>query len=226
MLRVVTGVLLLAVMVPAQEPKEAQPVKKPDVQAQDASHQRPAADAAAPMFYKAFYLWHGEQKQDEALALYRQFLAAAPKSEYAGKAARDAVAILHMQDKSDQADELQHQFADAIAALPPEEQRRDGTPNRGWGGGPPGGARGGRMSADFTTMSDDEIKQHLEQMDRFVPMMLDRMRQRSGEEEANAAEKKWQHVKELLKEGDKEAAQKEWESLSESMRTRRRGGDR
>ena len=57
----------------------------------------------ANTFYRAFYLERGEQRHQEAIDLYKQFLAAAPNNRYSGKAADSLVKLLNRVGKVEEA---------------------------------------------------------------------------------------------------------------------------
>lgn len=96
---------------------------------------------AESTFYRAFYLYRGERRHDQALALYREFLAAAPRSRFASRAVNDAAAILTRTGKADEAQKLRDEHAarlskpdeptDAPTDAPPDQPRSDRSGDRG-----------------------------------------------------------------------------------------------
>lgn len=88
---------------------------------------RPAAATIAKpgdadqLFYRAFYLHRGERRYEQALALYREFLAAAPDSRYAARAVDDAAAILNRSGKADEARQLRDRYSGDKAKPPAAE---------------------------------------------------------------------------------------------------------
>lgn len=96
---------------------------------------------AESTFYRAFYLYRGERRHDQALALYREFLAAAPRSRFASRAVNDAAAILTRAGKADEAQKLRDEHAarlskpdeptDAPTDAPSDKPRSDRSGDRG-----------------------------------------------------------------------------------------------
>lgn len=83
--------------------------------------ERPEQDrVAAPVnaFYRAFYLSRGERRYDQALTLYRRFLAAAPGHRYAGRAATEALSLLHRLGKHEEADKFRAKYAALLERAP------------------------------------------------------------------------------------------------------------
>ncbi|MCA8968640.1 MAG: hypothetical protein KDC95_02610 [Planctomycetes bacterium] len=123
--------------------------------AQDAKQE--ASPEALNVFYKAFWLERGARKLDDAVSHYKKFLAMAPKSEHAPRAARSLVNLLYRDDKVEDAQAAEKQFAALLAQAPAGPAggpgagagrgagRPEGAPPRGAG---QGGQRPGRdMSA-------------------------------------------------------------------------------
>lgn len=71
------------------------------------------------LFYRGYYVEVELQQPDDALALYRQALAAAPESRIAGLAARRAIALLKKQGDDTAAEALAKQHADVLAETVP-----------------------------------------------------------------------------------------------------------
>lgn len=122
----------------------------------------PAAEPAEnTMFYRAYYLERGERRSDEAIALYKKFLEAAPKSRYAGKAAANTLALLNRAGKVEDADAFKTKYAEVLknadVSGPSDAGAGDaagaGRGQRGAGG--PGGQGGNRPNLD-------ELKKQLE----------------------------------------------------------------
>jgi tetratricopeptide (TPR) repeat protein len=78
------------------------------------SGDQPVADENT--FYRAFYLSRGERRYEEALELYRKFLAAAPDHKLVGKAASEAVIILQRSGRADEAQALRDKYASVLGA--------------------------------------------------------------------------------------------------------------
>ena len=110
-----------------------------------AQNQDNSADA---LFYKAFYMDMGARKYEDALKLYKKFLAAAPKSQYAPRAARSLVNLLYRTDKVEDARAAEKTFAQLLAQRPARGGERGGRFGRGGDRGGRfgrGGDRGGRF---------------------------------------------------------------------------------
>lgn len=89
---------------------EKAPAAQPAQPAQD--------DASDSIFYKAFYLAEGARQYDQAIDLYKQFLAASPKSKLAPRAARSLVNLLYRTDKVDAAEAAKKDFAALLEQAP------------------------------------------------------------------------------------------------------------
>ncbi len=84
---------------------------------------------AETLFYRAFFAYRGERRYDEALRLYREFLAAAPEHRHAVRAARDVLTILTRRGDSGAAEEARGAYASILvdpAAAERAERRRRG----------------------------------------------------------------------------------------------------
>lgn len=124
----------------------------------------PAAEPAEnAMFYRAYYLERGERRGDEAIALYKKFLEAAPKSRYAGKAAANTLALLNRAGKVEEADAWKAKYADVLKnadVAGPADAPPVGDPGAGRAGGRGAGGVGGPGGG--ARMNLDELKKQLE----------------------------------------------------------------
>ena len=102
--------------------------------------------AAMNVFYKAFWLERGARKLGDAVTHYRKFLAMAPKSEHAPRAARSLVNLLYREDKVEEAQAAEKMFKDVLAQRPARgaDARGGRGGERGGRGGMGRGERGGR----------------------------------------------------------------------------------
>jgi hypothetical protein len=202
------------------------------------------APAAAPQveatFYKAYYLEKGKRDFDGAMALYSAFLAKAPTHKLAGEAAKQQFRLLDRTGKSKERDEFKEKYAKLLgtvgtsAARPargetdagdrPERGGRgdggrgEGRGQRGGRGGRGGGGIFGLMRnetkvADMTKDEVEELKTSLESANG----MIDRMRERMGDEIADKLSKGATDLQKALEGDDKAAAQKALDGLKEAM---------
>ena len=158
------------------------------------------------MFFRAFYLDRGERRADEAVQLYRQFLEAAPNHKYAGRAARDAVALLSRAGKLDEAQKLRECSA-LIAAEPqaePARRPRDGparprrpAESRPRIQPPEGGAERGAAGEPLSA----EQKQRLEQRLGELKGRFDQIKDGGDAEEIARLERQIERLERQIKEG-------------------------
>ncbi|GEM_PF-1841665 len=93
------------------------PVKAKSAQQEESPH-----DA---LFYKAFYLYRGENKFEQAIELFKAYLEKAPRSRLAAVAARNTLNLLYRVNRMDEADAFRERFAGLLARGPrgPREGR-------------------------------------------------------------------------------------------------------
>jgi len=202
--------------------------------------QAPAADQQVEAtFYKAYYLEKGKRDFDGAMALYSSFLAKAPTHKLAGEAAKQQFRLLDRTGKSKERDAFKAKYAKLLGNVgttsarpargevdagtrPERGARGDGA--RGEGGrGQRGGRRGGggifglmrneTKVADMTKEQVEELKTSLESANG----MIDRMRERMGDEIADKLSKGATDLQKALEGDDKAAAQKALDGLKEAM---------
>ena len=76
-----------------------------------ASKARQDGSAADSLFYRAFFLERGERRYQEAIDLYRKFLAAAPEHRFASRAADAALNLLNRVGQQDDAEKFRQEHA-------------------------------------------------------------------------------------------------------------------
>lgn len=119
---------------------------------QDADQVKPVAKvqvakapgANANLFYKAYYLESGARKFDEAIEVYKEYLAAAPKGHFAPRSAYSLRQLLNRVGREDEAREVGERYKDVIA-LRRRGRNMGGRGNAGFGGF---GGRGNRGNRD------------------------------------------------------------------------------
>ena len=119
-----------------QEADQVKPVAKVQVA------KKPGANAN--LFYKAYYLESGARKFDEAIEVYKAYLAAAPKGHFSPRSAWSLRQLLNRVGREDEARDVGEQYKDVIA-LRRRGRNMGGRANAGFGGR---GNRAGRNGAD------------------------------------------------------------------------------
>ncbi len=181
-MRILISSLVLGFAVASTSAAQIVVTKEAPKAGQDQAKQDESPEALG-VFYKAFWLERGARKLDDAVEHYRKFLAMAPKSEHAPRAARSLVNLLYRDDKVEAAQEAEKAFASLLAQAPaganaggrPEGgrgggARPEGAPERGAGiGGQRGGGRDmtatieriEKQIADAKAAGDDETVERL-----------------------------------------------------------------
>ncbi|MEZ5987536.1 MAG: hypothetical protein R3F30_00105 [Planctomycetota bacterium] len=131
----------------------------------------------AGLFYKAFYLYQGARKYDDAVAALREYLAKAPNGHHAPQAANMLVQGLFRTDHRDEAEKARETYAQLI------ELDRSSRPMGGFGGpGGQGDRAGGRQqrggNSEFLAQLEERVKQAKEELEKAKG---------GGDEEAIAA---------------------------------------
>lgn len=189
----------------------------------------------ANAFYRAFYLERGEQRHQEAVGLYKKFLASAPNHRYSGKAADSLVKLLNRLGKVEEAQAASEKYAAVLkkvrAEQPPEGRRGRGGFGGGFGrgqggrgqggrgqGGRGGFGRGGFQRTPISEMSEDQLDNFVDRTNRFAEMLIARLEDQGEEEEAKKLEKQVDTLVKLIDEGKKQEAQEAYEKYQEAMR--------
>lgn len=211
------------------------------------AQEKPVASEVEAIFYKAYYLEKGQRDFVGAMPLYELFLEKAPKHDLAKEAAAQQFRLLDLTGKTKERDAFKEKYKDLLgnvanASTRPargereegEERGGRGQRGEGFGGrGQRGGGRGGLFSllrpdvklADMSEEQIAEIKTGLEQSSE----MIERFRERVGDEVADKMTKANTDLKKALDAGNMEEAQKAVDALREAFPMGRgrggRGGD-
>lgn len=156
------------------------------------------------LFYKAFYLYRGANRFNEAIELFRKFLEKAPDSPLAPVAARNTLNLLYRTNRVDEANEFRERYEKLLARGPRrargDRARRDregrgdrprvDRPRAGGRARPPRARRGdpaGRLQM---------IERRLAQLERN----LKKAREEGSEEEVERLERRLENLKRAYEE--------------------------
>lgn len=148
-------VALLALPVAAQPPQGGRPTGRAPAARQDGS--------AEQMFFRAFYLARGERRYQQALELYRRFLAAAPDHRYARRAATEALSLLNRLGRHDEATKFRQKYAGLLGPRAGDRRVAD-RPRRPGGRGGKAGDRRRPPGAGRPEGADPELARRLEEL--------------------------------------------------------------
>lgn len=154
------------------------------------------------LFYKAFFLDNGAGQYEQALGLYKKFLAAAPESKLAPRAARSLVNLLYRTEKMDEARAAQEKYAALLARAPRGEGRMGrGGPGDRMGRGARGargerGARGARGGG----AGDAEQAQRIKRMVTRLEGQIAEAKEAGNEEQVARLSRQLDRIKTRLKE--------------------------